>query len=197
MAKIIIILLCFFSVSCSADHSLKVTNFLAVEDYNNKKYDSAIEKFYDISLSKKIEMIKTKEEFQDYARYNLALSYLAIAESQGAKKIFTDLTSSNIRKIKSLSYFQIGYEYFKNKNYNQALQAFKFAVEIDYDFTEAKINYEICLKLLEEKNTNDNNGTTKKQIKNEKMILEYIKAKEVQLWQGKNEDGLKKLPYDY
>lgn len=191
--KIIIVVLIFFYVSCGVNYSLRIKNFLAVRDYNLHKYNNAIKAFYEITQS------DTDDQLcKVYASYNLALAYEAIGEKIAAENILTELTKSSDKEINSLAYFQIGVKYFKDENYTVALNEFKKAIKSNSQFIEAKINYELCLQFLEhEEDQGNHTKQTATNKNNETTILDFIKEKEVQLWQPQNVEESEQIPYDY
>lgn len=194
--KIIIILLSLLFLSCTSKQNIMIKNFLGTQNYQSKNYNAAIEKFYSICDEKLSDTTISSEKLSDYAKYNLALTYLQLGEKDEASIKFTELKNSDIKKIKSLSSYQLGVLSFKNNNYKLALSEFKNAIQTESDFLEAKINYEICLRLLENEPM-ENTSLQKTQSPNDKTIMDYIKEKEVQLWKSKNKEQSKKAPYDY
>lgn len=182
----------FLLCSCS-DVNMMITNYFATQNLKNENYNLAVEKFYKISKSN-----IANKKLKDYATYNLALCYLRMGESVSAEKKFTELTSSDVSKLKALSFFQLGVKYFKEKKYSTAIGDFKNAIAIDNNFIDAKINYELCLRLLKSEEQENRTLQNKSlQNKNEETILDYIKQKETQLWKTKNQKKKEITPYDY
>lgn len=188
LKKILVILFSFLFLSCTQKQKHIFENFLGVHYYNSNNYNLAIEKFFFICN-------KTyQDESCEYAKYNLALTYLKAGEISIAEKKFIELKSSSISKINSMSAFQLGVLNFKRKNIKKSLDEFKSSINSQPNFIEAKINYEICLKLLKKEDT-IKSKLQENQIENESTIMNYIKEMEVELWKSNTNE--KKLPYDY
>lgn len=187
----------FLSLSCSVDQKIILKNFSAVQNYQNKNYVSAIEKFYALVYDDSVSTEKEKSIAREYAAYNLALSYMQMGEWQSALEKFSKLDDAQSEKIKSYAFFQMGLIYFKNKNYKAALENFRNAITAKDDFIEAKINYEICLKLLNKNDEEKEQDKKTVQSKSSESVLEYINKKETKLWESKEGNDSENAPYDY
>ncbi len=88
---------------------------------------------------------------EDEVLLNLANSLYKIQDTTSAKNLYTDvLSNSSSREIKSMAYQQLGTIDFSLKKYEEALNHYKNALKQYPGNEDARYNYELLKKILEE-----------------------------------------------
>ena len=186
-------LLLFFLLvitSCTYKQRSQLNNFYGIQKLNNKKYQEAIPLFLTIN--------KNEKSINQYKLYNCSIAYIQLNEIEAAIEYLNQLTNIDNKKINALAHFQLGNIYFRKNDFTTAILYLKKSIQIDNTLMEAKYNYELSKYLLDNLNEEDKEpeATTTKTM-NEKMILDFIKEKEVQIWELKQEKVEEKIKYDY
>ncbi|MEO1256184.1 MAG: hypothetical protein AAFY41_15045 [Bacteroidota bacterium] len=88
---------------------------------------------------------------------NLAHSYYQLDDTASAKKNYASLTRSADTKLKSIAYQQLGVINKDNGKLEEALQQLKSAIKADPSNQDARYNYEVVKKLLEEQQQQNQN----------------------------------------
>jgi Ca-activated chloride channel homolog len=154
--------------------------------YSNKVFNVAINRY------KQLEELGVREEPM---LLNLAHSYFNTKDTINAISYYTKLLLSNDVYIKSVANQQIGVIKANNKNYKDALKFFKEALRASPDNKEARYNYELVKKLLEQqqKQQQQSQDKNKDQQKQEQQEKEKQKQEQQQKQEQKqNEQGDKK-----
>ena len=105
---------------------------------------------YSLAMSKYI-LLKDSMGVNDPAiDLNLAHSYYHLGDTAGAKRNYGNLTSSSNKQLKSIAYQQLGVMNKDAGKLEESLQQLKSAIKTDPTNQEARYNYEVVKKLLEE-----------------------------------------------
>ena len=83
-------------------------------------------------------------------RLNLAHSLLLAGDTATAQRTYSTLTTSEDRPLKSVAYQQMGVVASGQQKYEEALAIFKESLKADPANEEARYNYELVKKLLEQ-----------------------------------------------
>lgn len=110
-----------------------------IEAFQNKNYEQAKQDF----LASHQKDIKN-----EIPVFNLALTQTLLDDKKNAQNYFEQATLSNNNEIKSKSFFALGNLNFENKNWKEAVEAYKKSLDIDPLFDEAKYNLELALHYL-------------------------------------------------
>ena len=86
---------------------------------------------------------------------NLAHSHYHLGDTAGAKTNYGSLTASNNAQFKSIAYQQLGVMNKDAGKLEEALQQLKSAIKADPSNQDARYNYEVVKKLLEEQKNQD------------------------------------------
>ncbi len=114
----------------------------AKEAYQSGDYKTAIEKYTFLVDSLKIN--------EDEVMMNLANAYFQESDSANATNRYKSLLQSKAPKLRSLSNQQLGVLSNRGGKYEEALEYFKQALRADPTNEDARYNYELVKKKLEE-----------------------------------------------
>jgi len=131
--------------------------------YKNKQYNVAIKRYEEL-----IKLDVKEEE----VLLNMAHSYFSLQDTTKAKEFYGKLIASNDKYMKSVANQQIGVIMANNKNYKESLGSFKEALRAMPENDEARHNYELVKKLLEQQKKQQ------QQDKNENKDKDKDKEKE-------------------
>jgi tetratricopeptide (TPR) repeat protein len=124
----------------------------AKEAYNSGDYKKAIERYTYI--------IDSLGVAEDEITLNLANSYFQINDTTSAVGAYQSIAGSVKPRIRSNAQHQLGVLNHRQGKYEEALQNFKQAIKADANNTDARYNYEMLKKKLDEqkkKEQQDNN----------------------------------------
>ena len=124
----------------------------AREAYNSGDYKKAIERYTYI--------IDSLGVIEDEITLNLANSYFQIDDTTSAVGVYESIAGSAKPRIRSNAQHQLGVLNHRQGKYEEALQNFKQAIKADANNTDARYNYEMLKKKLDEqkkKEQQDNN----------------------------------------
>jgi hypothetical protein len=124
----------------------------AKEAYNAGDYKQAIERYTYIMDSLGV--------VEDEMMLNLANSYFQINDTASAVGVYQSIAGSANPRIRSNAQQQLGVLNHRQGKYEEALENFKQAIKADANNTDARYNYEMLKKKLDEqkkKEQRDNN----------------------------------------
>lgn len=105
---------------------------------------------YELALSK-YTLLRDSMEVEDPAiNLNLAHAHYNLGDTAGAKLAYNKLTSSSNKKLKSVALQQLGVMSKDAGKLEEALQQLKSSIKADPTNQEARYNYEVVKKLLED-----------------------------------------------
>ncbi len=105
---------------------------------------------YELALAK-YTLLRDSMDIEDPAiNLNIAHAHYHLGDTAGAKLNYGNLTSSNKAKFKSIAYQQLGVMNKEVGKLEEALQQLKSAIKADPTNQDARYNYEVVKKLLEE-----------------------------------------------
>ncbi len=172
--KIIPIFLIFFLSNNLFAANPYFLNKKGIKDYDSKNYIESLKKFDNAF----------KEDKNMIYLFNKSDSLYKLKRYDNATELLYDIikkTKNNL--LKSKSYFNKGVIEYKNKKFQEALKDFKESLKLNPNDYNARINYEITLKKLREKNNKKNN---KKKNENSKKNKNKNKNKSKQQNENKN-----------
>lgn len=105
---------------------------------------------------------------EDEVTMNLAHSYFQLNDTVNAKNSYSSLTTSPNAKIKSLANQQLGVLANREGKFEEALNYFRNALKTDPTNEEARYNYEMVKKKLEEKKKEEEKKKDKDKKKDDK-----------------------------
>ncbi len=120
--------------------------------FNDEDYQKATERY-----SYLIDSLNYKD---DNARLNLAHSYYHMDEIEKAKNMYSGLSTSTNKEVKSIANQQLGVFESRGKNLEKSLEYFKKSLMANPNNEEARYNYELVAKKL--KNDNSENQENQK-----------------------------------
>lgn len=123
--------------------------------YNQGEYKTAIEKYSFLLDSMQIE--------DDNIELNLANAYYKLKDSTNAVNGYNNLLSSKDKIIKSVAHQQLGIMADRAKKFDEALNHFKNAIKTNPANDEARYNYEMLKKMLDEQEKNKQDQQNKDQ----------------------------------
>lgn len=119
----------------------------AKKAYTNGDFQLATEKYSMLYDS----MSVTEDEIA----LNLAHSYYALNDSSNARSSYEQLTTSSNNKLKSIAYQQLGVMAKSPQTLKQSLAYLKAALKADPTNEDARYDYEVVKKLLDEQQKQD------------------------------------------
>lgn len=114
----------------------------AREAYNNADYEKAINK-YNI-------LLQEYQQTDPNMSLNLSHSYYKLGNMEEAEKAYKPLIASSDMKVRSIANQQLGNMASAKKDYKTALNYYKAALKAAPDNDEARYNYELTKKLLDQ-----------------------------------------------
>ncbi|QNL20747.1 hypothetical protein HZR84_01915 [Hyphobacterium sp. CCMP332] len=123
--------------------------------YNDENYHLAVEKYS--------YLIDSLNYQNDAAKLNLAHSLYQMDEIDKAKTIYSDISNSKDKEIKSIANQQLGVFESRGKNLQKSLDFFKKSLMANPSNEDARYNYELVKKKLEEEQNQENQDQDKKQ----------------------------------
>ncbi len=105
---------------------------------------------YESALSKYVLLRDSFGVTDPAINLNLAHAYYHLGDTASAKTNYGNLTSSTDRKLKSIAFQQLGVMNKDNGKLEEALQQLKSSIKTDPANQDARYNYEVVKKLLEE-----------------------------------------------
>ncbi|TAH17544.1 MAG: hypothetical protein EAZ08_13545 [Cytophagales bacterium] len=157
--------------------------------YKNKQYNVAIKRYEELLK------LDVKEEA---VLLNMAHSYFSIQDTTKAKEFYGKLMASNDKYTKSVANQQIGVIKANNKNYQESLLSFKEALKAMPENEEARHNYELVKKLLEQQKKQqqqqkqDKNENKDKEKENKEKEQQQKEQQQKDQKQKQDEQGDKK-----
>lgn len=127
--------------------------------YEKGNFEEAINTYHYLLDSMKID--------EDAIRINLANAYYQNGDTTGAVTNYELLRDSENRKLASRAYQQLGVIKNKQKNREEALADFKQALRKDPANEEARYNYEMLKKLLDQERQDQQNQEQQNQEQNQ------------------------------
>lgn len=111
------------------------------------------------------ELYDTMEVSEPEIALNLAHSYYALGDSANAQTYYNTVTTESNAKLKSIAYQQLGVMAKSPATLRQSLAYLKSALKADPTNEEARYNYEVVKKLLEEQQKQQQNNQNQEQNK--------------------------------
>lgn len=189
---IVYILLLVVSIDPTKIAKVNSAKSAAKEAYNSGDYKKAIERYTYIMDSLGVN--------EDEMTLNLANSYFQINDTANATGLYQSIAGSVKPRVRSNAQHQLGVLNHRQGKYEEALQNFKQAIKSDANNTDARYNYEMLKKKLDEqkKKEDQNNNRPKepseyaKKLKAQAEVLsanfKFKEAQDLML------DGAKKDP---
>ncbi|CAN5378146.1 hypothetical protein BH09BAC3_BH09BAC3_13430 [soil metagenome] len=141
MIRLVFMLLLFF-IDPSKIGKINSAKAEAKKAYERGDFKTAIAQY------KLLDSLGVKE---DEVAMNLAHSYFQLNDTLNAQNSYQSLTASSNAKFRSLANQQLGVISNRNGKIEEALQHFKNALKADPSNEEARFNYEMVKKKIEEK----------------------------------------------
>lgn len=142
----------------------------AKEEYQKGNFKKAIEKYR--------YLIDSLNVTEDEVRLNLANAYFEAKDTSNTLQSYQPLTQSTNSKIRSIAHQQMGVLANRQSKFEEALASFKQALKADPTNEDARFNYEMVKKKLEEqkkKEEQEKKEDPNKQDKNEDQKKEENK----------------------
>jgi hypothetical protein len=158
----IIIVLFSFLITDPADIAkINKTKEEARKAFNAGNYKTAIEKYK--------YLIDKLEVDEDAVKMNLASAYYLANDTTNAQTAYRDLTQSENNIIRSNAFQQLGVMNNKKGKAEEALGQFKQAIKADPTNQDARYNYEMLKKKLEDKKKQDEQNKDKNKDQKDKQ----------------------------
>ena len=146
---------------------------------------------------------ENNHEVLQYALYNLSSSYITQDEYSASINCMKNISNNAPAKILYATYYNHGIASYLNGDYNQAVFFFKEALKINNSEVDAKINLEIALQQLVEKDAPlKDTVTLPADEKNtlsvaEEAIFQRIRENEQRQWKNSEQNTKSNSSMDY
>ena len=135
---------------------------------------------------------KQNQEVLPYALYNLGTSYTMLAEEDAALEKYNQvlLMQGISQELQYSVYYNLGVMCFKNGDFQGASENFKQAIKIDNTKTDAKINMEMSMQMIQtktrqnESKINPAGHNPNAQNDTEEKIFKHIKENDKKQWKN-------------
>ncbi len=94
---------------------------------------------------------------------DLAHAHIMLKDSASARQLYEELTGSSNAQIRSVAYQQLGALAFQQKKHEEALDLFKQALRANPANEDARYNYELVKRLLEQQQQQQNKDNNQEQ----------------------------------
>jgi tetratricopeptide (TPR) repeat protein len=139
---IVYMLLLMASIDPAKIGRINTAKSQAKEAYNSGEYNKAIERY--------TYLIDSLGVAEDEVRLNLAHSYFQIDDTTNAINTYQSVAGSTKPRIRSNAQQQLGVLNHRQGKFEEALENFKQAIKADANNTDARYNYEMLKKKLDE-----------------------------------------------
>lgn len=110
---------------------------------------------YEIAAKKYSFLLDSMDVDDDNIKLNLANAYYQLRDTTGAMTNYNDLLESNNNIVRSVANQQLGVMANRDKKFEEALDHFKQALKSNPNNEDARYNYELLKKILEEQEEQD------------------------------------------
>lgn len=132
----------------------------AREAYTSGDYKTAVQKYHYLIDSMKV--------LEDELKLNLANAYFMMNDTANALTNYESLAGSKINVVRSKAQQQLGIMNYRKQKNEEALNNFKQAIKADPDNMDARYNYELLKKKLDEKKKKEEEQQKKDQQQKDK-----------------------------
>ena len=195
MVLTILIVLCLTGCDNSTSDVLQGSFAFA-----QKQYSKAVTFFHSAEESARK---KEDSQFLDYTIYDLGTAYSLMGEDEAALEKFYLISEDAPAAIRYSAWYNAGIIAHKNKDYENAAEYFKKALEADSTRLEAKINLELSIQSIEVNVQHSQSQAVpsvddNQDIQNmEKAVFERIKENDRKQWKSSETNQSQNLADDY
>ena len=159
-------------------------NQKGIKAYEEQKYEDALNSF-----------LSAKGLRPDSAllKNNTASALYQMKKYQEALEEFSKIDPEKAKLSKSQFYYNLGNSYFRLNQFDKALENYKKSLIADAGDIDAKKNYELALKKMEEKNKKDQEKKDKKDEQDKDKDKEKQQQQQQQQNEKKHEDVMQYL----
>jgi Ca-activated chloride channel family protein len=129
----------------------------AREAYTSGDYKTAVQKYHYLIDSMKV--------MEDELKLNLANAYFLLNDTANALTNYESLAGSKVNAVRSKAQQQLGIMNYRKQKLEEALNNFKQAIKADPENMDARYNYELLKKKLDEKKKKEEEQQNKDQQK--------------------------------
>ena len=186
-----------FFFSCSIKKNEKLTMLQGYISWQQKDWNQAISYFL---YTKEKSELEYDEISSNYATYALASTYLMQNESTAAINNLKKLENTSDEKLCSSVFYQLGVIAFKKQQYKIAASYFKKSLEKEPTKIDAKINYELSIKRMDDEliqKAKNAKMSIKEDADTYNAIIDIFRKQEKEEWNEKKENGTQENIYDY
>lgn len=156
----------------------------AKEAYNNGNYELAAKNYQ--------YLLDSLEVTDENIELNLANAYFKMQDSTRAMNTYSSIAGSEDAVIRSVAQQQLGIMANRNKKFEEALDHFKNALKADPSNEDARYNYELLKKVLDEQQKQDSKNKDNQQDKKDQQKKDQKDQKDNQSDQQQNKNDQQK-----
>lgn len=185
----------FAFIFFSCDKNEKLTMLEGYISWQQKDWNIATSRFL-----KAKEIAEARGDKGEYAIYALSSTYLMQNETSSSMNNLMVLENTRDKELSSSVFYQLGIIAFKRQQYKEATSYFKKSLEKEPTKIDAKINYELSIKKLDDELIQKAKSAkidAKEDDDEYNAIIDIFKNKEKEEWNEKKETGTKENTYDY
>jgi len=169
----------------------KISRINALKAEAKKAYTSGD---YKTAAEKYAYLVDSLNVHEDEVMMNMANAYFHLNDTSHVFDAYQALTASNNVKIRSVAHQQLGVAKNRQGNFEEALQNFKQALKADPTNEDARFNYEMVKKKLEQKKKQEEKDKNKSKEPSE--FAKKLKAQADRLVLNKQYEDANKLMID-
>lgn len=185
----------FAFIFFSCDKNEKLTMLEGYISWQQKDWNVATSRFL-----KAKEIAEARGDKGEYAIYALSSTYLMQNETSSSMNNLMVLENTKDKELSSSVFYQLGIIAFKRQQYKEATSYFRKSLEKEPTKIDAKINYELSIKKLDDELIQKAKSAkidAKEDDDEYNAIIDIFKNKEKEEWNEKKETGTKENTYDY
>lgn len=193
------IVICSIFTSCNGRISGSKNILEGSWELYQRKYNDAIAKY----LQTVYDCEKTEDKLvNQYAVYNLGVTYLSQNENDEALNRFNQLDSEVTNQVKYASFYNKGIIAHRKGDYDAAADYFRKALKIDGSKIDAKINLELSLMKAEKEANSRENALNQVSESNtpstmEKAVFDRIREYDKKQWKNSEIKEISNSAQDY
>jgi Ca-activated chloride channel family protein len=160
----------------------------AREAYTSGDYKTAVQKYHYLIDSMKV--------MEDELKLNLANAYFLLNDTANALTNYESLAGSKVNAVRSKAQQQLGIMNYRKQKLEEALNNFKQAIKADPENMDARYNYELLKKKLDEKKKKEEEQQNKDQQKKNQKDQQQNKDQQQKDQQQKEQEKKKQEKKD-
>ncbi len=185
--------------SCDADLASSLSIMSGTLSWARQDWPAAAASFLETAA---LSRSRSDTELEQYALYGLATTYLSQNEYNASSSKLKALADTAPLDLLGSVWYQSGIVAYQGGDYERAAFCFRSALQYESAAIDAKINLEICLRAAQEQQQQPaagNSAVSEREQPSlaEETIYDFIRKKEQDRWQNREDTPRASLQPDY